>query len=110
MVDYKIKDGYWINKCDLDFAQGKEINPNEDAYPNWIITDVRFPNEAKAITDRNGINIRLQRGGDYDIDNNVHESETALDLYKFDYVINNNGTIEELIEQIKEILLIEKII
>jgi hypothetical protein len=30
-------------------------------HPNWIITDVRFPNEAKAIKDRGGIVIRVNR-------------------------------------------------
>ena len=39
-----------------------------------------------------------------------HISETALDDAKFDYVIENNGTIEELIEQVKKILIKEKII
>jgi len=94
-------------------------------YPNWIITDLRFPNEAKSIKDRDGFIIRLQRL-ESDINNikllkartssnpitlvKEHESETALDLYKFDYAVDNNGTILDLIERIKEILLIEKII
>jgi hypothetical protein len=30
--------------------------------------------------------------------------ETTLDDWKFDYTINNNGTIEELIEEIKKML------
>lgn len=79
-------------------------------FPNWIITDVRFPNEANAIKQRNGINIRLERNGNSNINNQQHESETALDDYKFDYIIDNNYSIEELIERVKEILLIEKII
>lgn len=76
--------------------------------PNWIITDTRFPNEAKAVTDKGGINIRLTRNSNNPA---THESETSLDNYSFDYVINNdNGDIPELIERIREILLIEKII
>ena len=39
-----------------------------------------------------------------------HPSETALDDYQFDYVIDNNGTIEELIEKVKVILIKEKLI
>ena len=34
------------------------------------------------------------------LDNFKHISEHALDNYNFDYVINNNGTIEELETQI----------
>ena len=81
---------------------------------NWIITDVRFPNELEAIKKHNGITIRINRGlvertGKM-IQGPEHISETALDDAKFDYVIENNGTIEELIKQVKKILIEEKII
>ena len=39
-----------------------------------------------------------------------HESETALDNYQFDYEIDNNNTVEELIEKVKEILIKEGIL
>ena len=39
-----------------------------------------------------------------------HPSETALDNHPFDYTIDNNGTIEELIEKVREILIKEKLI
>jgi hypothetical protein len=39
-----------------------------------------------------------------------HPSETALDDAKFDYEIINDGTIEDLIEKVKEILIKEQII
>ena len=103
-------------------------------FPNWIITDMRFPNEMKAVKDRNGITIRVNRS--YEGNNivkktdngdgtitlspadpnwgkiilNPHPSETALDDATFDYIINNDGTIEELIEQVRKILVKEKII
>jgi guanylate kinase len=42
---------------------------------------------------------------------NLHESEIALEGYnEFDYTINNNGTIDELIEQVKQILIKENLI
>jgi len=42
---------------------------------------------------------------------NEHVSETDLDDYdKFDYIIDNDGTIEELIEKVKIILINEKIL
>ena len=79
-----------------------------------IITDMRFPNELEAVKKHNGITIRINRGlvertGKM-IQGPEHISETALDDAKFDYVIENNGTIEELIEQVKNILIKEKII
>jgi hypothetical protein len=90
-------------------------------YPNWVITDVRFPNEADAIKQRDGIIIRVNKNKEQLLrDKGIHipkhlltpehESETALDNAEFDYVIDNNGTIEKLIEQVKYILVKEKII
>ena len=81
---------------------------------NWIITDVRFPNELEAIKKHNGITIRINRGlvertGKM-IQGPEHISETALDKAEFEYVIDNNGTIEELIEKVREILTKENII
>ena len=77
-------------------------------YPNWIITDMRFPNEVKAIKKKDGIIIRINRESD---NNSNHFSEIALDDYEdFDYTIDNNNCIDCLIEQVKEILKHEKII
>jgi hypothetical protein len=94
-------------------------------YPNWIITDVRFPNEAKAIKDRDGILIRVNRedARKFIVSTGIeglekltqmlpkeHESETALDNYdKFDYVIENDSDIPSLIEKVKEMLIHFKI-
>jgi hypothetical protein len=58
---------------------------------NWIITDVRFPNEADHILNRGGKVIRINRP-DVD-DGDTHLSETALDEYdRFTYIIDNNDT------------------
>lgn len=62
---------------------------------NWIITDVRFPNEVKAIKDAGGVVIRVNRNSIESNDN--HESETALDDYTdWDYVINNDDNLINL--------------
>lgn len=66
-----------------------------------LITDVRFPNEYNSVKKRGGILIRIERENTYKIE---HESETSLDTYTFDYVIENNGTLEELIEKVNNIL------
>lgn len=70
--------------------------------PNWIITDCRFKNEAAAARNRGGIIIRVERGEN--IEENLHPSETELDDYPFDYVINNNGTMTELTDKVRAIL------
>ena len=131
---------FWVNALFADynpkgFYHNIDDSTNDyDVYPNWIITDVRFPNEAEAIKERGGFIIRINRDspcevcsltisekrgnacrevacprGRSDYKGN-HPSETSLDDYNFDYVIDNNGTIEELIEKVKEVLIKEKII
>jgi hypothetical protein len=76
-------------------------------YPNWIITDTRFPNEADAIKNAGGILIRVERPGVKPI--NDHPSEVGLDHWTFDYVINNDGDLESLSNKVKDILIKEQI-
>lgn len=78
--------------------------------PNWIITDMRFPNELEAVEEREGITIRVTRPDLLSFETMLHPSETALDEAKFDYEIINDGTLEDLVEKVREILIQEKII
>jgi len=106
-------------------------------YPNWVITDMRFPNEMDAVEERKGITIRVVRYPEtieqsrgpknvetilFDPTNQkhmdlwkanclrMHPSETALDDAKFDYEIINDGTMEKLVHKVREILIKENII
>ena len=116
----------WVNALFADYkCPCNNCRPVEcDSLANWIITDVRFPNEAQAIKDKGGIVIRVNRFSEEQkiallkvragrLNNSLelalkdaHPSETALDNYKFDEVIENNGSIEELIEKVKKLNII----
>ncbi|MFF4054647.1 hypothetical protein ACFYZ0_02525 [Streptomyces sp. NPDC001708] len=64
-----------------------------------VVPDVRFPNEAKAIADRGGVLIRVVRPGvgpAKDKAGRVHESEEALDYWKFDHMLVNDGSVRDL--------------
>ena len=119
-----------------NFSMG--LSPDHDDYlskrlPKWIITDMRFPNELKAIKDKGGVSIRVYRPKyeqctciryeegegcfycDYTgkvqvFPKDKHPSETALDNFAFDYTIENDGTIGELINKVEDILIDLKII
>ena len=96
------------------------------SYPNWIITDMRFPNEMEAVKERGGITIRVVRPKIESLVDKMrpysdlvhygipmpeeHPSETALDNHEFDYEIINDGEIVDLIEKVKEILIKSAII
>ena len=102
----------WVNSLMNDYISYADAisgtSEIKKLYPNCIITDVRFPNEVKAIKKKDGIIIRINRESDY---NSTHSSEIALDNYEdFDYTIDNNNCIDCLIESVKEILKHEKII
>ena len=76
--------------------------------PNWIITDVRFFNETQAIKDKGGILIRVNRDSD---SKDSHVSENELITYKdWDYVIDNNYSLLELILRVRQIMFKEGII
>ena len=87
----KICDDFWV----------QALFGNEDG-SNIIITDVRFENEVTAIKDREGIVIRINREGS---GAGNHISETALDNYKFDYILENDGTLEDLFYKVKHLLI-----
>ena len=107
----------WVNSVFSDYKRKPKERPINGmvtsnigaAYPNWIITDVRFPNEADAIKQRDGIIIRVNSERCNNNDN--HPSEIALDKYmNFDYIISNDGSIEQLIEKVRRILVKQELL
>lgn len=145
-TQFNFHPGYYGNTCSIcgsRFMADKRQPVCEPCcdkviFPNWIITDMRFPNELKAVKDREGITIRVNRTFDIRVQHSgnpddytivkfdptnpahvdlmhgeyaiKHASETALDDATFDYTVENNGTIKELIEKVREILIKEKLL
>lgn len=75
----------------VDAAMRKATRPT-------VFTDVRFPNEAAAVRNAGGIVVRIERPGLPPV--LPHISETALDGWRFDHVIVNDGTLDDLHRQI----------
>ena len=93
----------WVRRC---MARAKEFVavPVREGYQTGaIITDVRYPGEVLAVQAMGGIVVRIERYTDGvkhipkdDGRDLNHESETALnDFNGFDYVVRNEGTLEE---------------
>lgn len=112
-----LHENVWVNALFSDYkATTIAVGSNEfditekDVLPNWLITDTRFPNELEAVKKHNGITIKVIRDSGNTV-GTLHSSETALDYYtEWDYVIDNNGSIEELKAQIFSILEKENLI
>lgn len=67
-----------------------------------IVSDVRFPNEAKAILDRGGIVIRLHRDGTGSGDAHISEKPLPVELVSIE--LDNDDTAEQLIATALEAL------
>jgi len=112
-------DDIWIASLENKLRNSKD---------NVIISDCRFPNEIESIRRAGGIIVWVQRGGLpewYDsamlanTGNNIglnemkifgiHASEWAWIGTEFDVVIDNNGNIEELYNQTKDLIISNKI-
>jgi hypothetical protein len=91
-----IADNIWIA------ALEKRIHGYEDV----VITDCRFPNEIDFIRSAGGVIIRVKRGDDPSPEeiSKMHISETAWNNYDPDFVIHNEGTKDDLKENVKIIL------
>lgn len=59
-----------------------------------VITDVRFQNEAREIHNLAGVLWRINRDGVSAV--NEHISETQMDQYLFDEIVDNDGSLEDL--------------
>jgi hypothetical protein len=99
----------WVNALMADYtptqvqwSQGPLGGYEDGPMPNWIITDTRFPNEAQAIKDKGGMVIKVERPGVGPV--NRHPSEDALKDYNFDYVIHNDGSINDLDNKVIEFI------
>jgi hypothetical protein len=113
-------DDIWIASIENKMRKTKD---------NIVISDVRFPNEIKAIHQAGGIVIRVKRGDDpewYDaaVSANkgpngnatwsiskrkleklgIHASETAWVGGDIDYTVYNNASIDDLFAQIKNLV------
>jgi hypothetical protein len=113
-------DDIWIASLENKLRNSKD---------DIVISDCRFPNEIKSIKDAGGIVVRVVRGPEPEwyqdaIDMNagdrcitymtakvrmqklgIHASETAWVGTKFDLVLDNNATIDDLFAQVKSLVL-----
>ena len=88
-VGRKLIDEYiWIDKV---FNQ---IEPDK----RFVITDVRFPDEANMIQSIEGKVWRVNRHNHSAVI--THISERAMDNFMFDHVVYNDGTLDELSNEV----------
>jgi len=79
---------FWIDQA---FKRAEE-------YERVVFSDVRFPNEATAIQARGGDVWRINRHNHAPV--NGHKSEHAMDMFMFKHVLYNDGTIDDLSDEV----------
>ena len=79
---------FWVNQAILRAKEHRKV----------VISDVRYVNEAEAVRLQGGLLFRINKNNVAEV--NKHESEKNLNDYKFDHVINNNSTKEDLYKTI----------
>ncbi len=108
----QIHSNIWVNALFADYkaldsqngqSMGNVIDYSRCKFPSWIITDLRFPNEAEAIQKRGGIVIRVNRKGNENTGN--HPSETTLDDFKdWNHVIDNDSDLTALYDKVDALM------
>lgn len=68
----------------------------------YVIDDCRFVNECRMVTEMGGVIVRVNRPGV--VPARSHLSETQLDSYPFDFVIDNSGTEFDLLRSTRRLM------
>lgn len=81
----------WVRICE------KKIKEMLKQNKKILVSDGRFPDEIEMIKNLGGKIIKIERNTNYNIN---HDSEKYINSIDSDICINNNGTIDDLINQI----------
>lgn len=95
------RDDIWVKCVERIILLNKDVK-------DWVITDVRFPNEAIAIKKWGGYNVRIDRPVKSDLTDaaKLHASETAMVGYdEWDHVILNNKDLPHLYEVAEQMVM-----
>lgn len=70
---------------------------------NFVVTDVRFGNEATAIQSLGGVVVMIKRL-DQTVPQSDHDSETSIELLPYNYLIHNDDTLQHLYKETEALL------
>lgn len=87
-------ENYWVDALLRKLPLGTPV----------IVTDARLPNEILAVRERSGLLIRVSRSVDEILDGTEkHVTEQAWKTFTPDFVIHNNGSLEDLARSVDEL-------
>lgn len=89
----------WLKKERFTYnsSRGLFLNPKEEETETAVVPDVRFPNEVEMIHEHGGKVFWIDASKRIPPSGDLHASETSLGAEGCDEIINNNGSLEELV-------------
>ena len=120
-INLSIKTNYWISMRSLMVYFGTHIIQRYFGKKAWvnslsvghmryidnsvrIISDCRFPHELKYIRDNNGIVLQVQSNRNKIKESNSVAETSLIDNKDYDIIIDNSGTLDNLLPQFFEII------
>lgn len=89
-----LHDDFWLRLAGAYMADVMDAAGDDNM--RFVISDVRFANEAAWVRERGGVIWRVHRPGLEPV--RAHVSESGMDDIKPDFVVHNVGTLEDLRE------------
>lgn len=93
-----IRESVWVDVALKQWRDMCEHTPSA----RLVVTDIRFDNEADAIRQAGGTVVHIRRGSAQPV--SAHASEAGVEMVTGDYEIDNNGTLEQLYDEVDILL------
>lgn len=107
-INRTVRSDYWvkaainkINDITTIHNHGNKVNNYEKYSNDFVISDLRYKSELNQLREAFGKNLVTVRVNRFDDCNSQDASERDLDNGTFDVVIENRGTLEELLNKVK---------
>jgi hypothetical protein len=101
-----VNDYYWV-----DYAL-TTVKAFEDSFgpQSWVLTDLRFPNEAEALRETGFSLVRIVGAGGLSAQLAAHVSESGQDAIQVDYVLENtlDGAFDFGVERVHDLVMARK--
>jgi dephospho-CoA kinase len=109
-ITKEIDKDIWINYC------FREIKENTISRDHIVISDLRSRDELEKVVEEGFCILKVQsnpeiimkrieeRRDKFNLSDLNHHSETALDEFPYDFLLENNGSFEELYEQVDQVI------
>lgn len=95
-------ESFWVDRVLTQMGRSTTSYGEDVIVGNYVITDVRFPNEVEAVRSVGGKVVRIYREGVGAV--NSHVSDTGVDDLEIDAVVLNQGSLDEFRQEVLKVV------